>query len=141
MIRTMLILIVCVVLSAVLSSATRAAAQDGVTLSGRLLNSLSGDPIPGAIVVIEELDRTTTSAADGTFSLKAVAPSTYHLFVVAPGFSSRRTEVQVGQPRDLLIDPELHFDEGRVGVGAGAQPVRGVSADVCAGGPGADADA
>ena len=109
MIRT--VLVVCVVLSAALSSATRAAAQDGVTLSGRLLNSLSGDPIPGVVVVIEELGRTTTSAADGTFSFEAVAPSTYHLFVVAPGFSSRRTEAQAGQPRDLLIDPELHFEE------------------------------
>ena len=109
MIRT--VLVVCVVLSAALSSATRAAAQDGVTLSGRLLNSLSGDPIPGVVVVIEELGRTTTSAADGTFSFEAVAPSIYHLFVVAPGFSSRRTEVQAGQPRDLLIDPELHFEE------------------------------
>ena len=109
MIRT--VFVVCVVLSAALSSAPRAAAQDGVTLSGRLLNSLSGDPIPGVVVVIEELGRTTTSAADGTFSLEAVAPSTYHLFVVAPGFSSRRTEVQAGQPRDLLIDPELHFEE------------------------------
>ena len=109
MIRT--VLVACVVLSAALSSATRASAQDVVTLSGRLLNSLSGDPIPGVVVVIEELGRTTTSAADGTFRLGAVAPSTYHLFVVAPGFSSRRTEVQAGQPRDLLIDPELHFEE------------------------------
>ena len=60
MIRT--VLVVCVVLSAALSSAPRAAAQDGVTLSGRVLNSLSGDPIPGVVVVIEELGRTTTSA-------------------------------------------------------------------------------
>ena len=139
MIRT--VLVACVVLSAVLSSATRAAAQDGVTLSGRLLNSLSGDPIPGAVVVIEELGCTTTSAADGTFSLEAVAPSTYHLFVVAPGFSSRRTEVQTGQPRDLLIDPELHFEEV-VSVSAQARSqFEAFSADDCAGGPGADADA
>ena len=43
---TRTVLVVCAVLSAALLSATRAAAQDGVTLSGRLLNSLSGDPIP-----------------------------------------------------------------------------------------------
>ena len=55
MIRT--VFVACVVLSAVLSSATRASAQDIVTLSGRLLNSLSGDPIPGVVVVIEELGR------------------------------------------------------------------------------------
>ena len=41
-------------------------AQSGGAVSGRLLNSLSGDAIPGATVVIEELRRQTTSAADGS---------------------------------------------------------------------------
>ena len=39
------------------------AAQAGVTFSGRLLNSLSGDPIGGATVQIDELRRQTVSAA------------------------------------------------------------------------------
>ena len=38
----------CVVLAAALSYSTTADAQAGATLSGRLVNSLSGDPIPGA---------------------------------------------------------------------------------------------
>ena len=43
-------------------------AQSAASVSGRLLNSLSGDAIPGATVVIEELRRQTTSAPDGSFS-------------------------------------------------------------------------
>ena len=75
-------------------------AQSGGLVSGRLLNSLSGDAISGATVVIEELRRQTTSAADGTFSFAGVPAGTYHLIVRAQGYSSRRTEITVpARPR------------------------------------------
>jgi iron complex outermembrane receptor protein len=94
---------------------TRAQAASGVVLSGRLLNSLSGEPIPGATVQIDELRRQTTSAADGTFTFDNVPPATYHISVHSQGYSSRRTEVTVGAaagaPIDVTVDPELHFHE------------------------------
>jgi len=89
-------------------------AQAGVPLSGRLLNSLSGDPIAGAVVVIEELRRQASSGADGSFSFSNVPPGNYHLMVRADGYSSRRTEVAVAGstvPVTLQVDPELHFEE------------------------------
>jgi iron complex outermembrane receptor protein len=103
------------VLVAALAVPARVAAQAGVPLSGRLLNSLSGDPIPGATVQIDELKRETTSAADGTFTFDNVAPGTYHLSVRANGYSTRRTEIAVssagGPALDVNVDPELHFQE------------------------------
>ena len=90
------------------------AAQGGVTLSGRLLNSLSGDPIAGATVQIDELRRSVTSGTDGTFSFDNVPPGTYHLSVRSQGFSTRRTETIVAAAAvttDLTVDPELHFTE------------------------------
>jgi len=98
-------------------------AQPAAGVSGRLLNSLSGAPIPGAVVIIEELRRETTSAADGTFAFAAVPPGRYHLMVKADGYSSRRTEIAAepaAQPVTLSIDPELHFEEV-VSVGAEAR--------------------
>ena len=98
-------------------------AQSGAPVSGRLLNSLSGDAIPGATVVIEELRRQTTSAADGTFSFTNVPAGSYHLMVKADGYSSRRTEIAVtatASPVTLQVDPELHFEEV-VSVGAEAR--------------------
>jgi iron complex outermembrane receptor protein len=90
-------------------------AQGGVTLSGRLLNSLSGDPIPGATVQIDELRRQTTSAPDGAFTFADIPPGTYHLSVRSSGYSSRRTEATVpataGPSIDVMVDPELHFEE------------------------------
>jgi len=100
-------------------------AQPAHGVSGRLFNSLSGVPIPGALVVIEELRRETTSAADGTFSFAEVPAGRYHLMVKADGYSSRRTEIAVApsaQPVTLQIDPELHFEEVvSVGVEARSQ--------------------
>ena len=54
------------------------------------------------------------SAADGTFTFDNVAPGTYHLSVIAQGFSTRRTEVRVAAgsaPFELQVDFDLHFEE------------------------------
>jgi iron complex outermembrane receptor protein len=91
------------------------AAQTGVALSGRLANSLSGDPIGGATVQIDELRRQAISAPDGTFTFENVPAGLYHVSVRSSGYSSRRTEVTVGTttaaPIEIRVDPELHFEE------------------------------
>jgi iron complex outermembrane receptor protein len=107
-------LTLCAVLALVLMCHVQLIAQQGVTLSGRLLNSISGAPIAGATVQIDELRRTTTSGADGSFSFPNVLPSTYHLSIRSDGYSTRRTEVVVGNAdvrTELTVDPELHFEE------------------------------
>ena len=90
-------------------------AQSGVSVSGRLLDSVSGEPIAAVTVLLDELRRETASGADGTFTLESIPPGTYHLSVRSPGFSSRRTEVVVGTtttgPVDVMVDRELHFQE------------------------------
>ena len=105
----------CVALLASLAFSVQLAAQGSVTFSGRLLNSLSGDPVAGATVQIDELRRETTTAADGTFSFDGLAPGTYHLSVRSQGFSTRRAEIVVAATAapamDLTVDPELHFEE------------------------------
>jgi iron complex outermembrane receptor protein len=102
------------VLALVAAMSPRLAAQAGTQVSGRLINSLSGDPIPGATITIEELTREVMSGPDGTFTFDNVPPGVYHLAVHAQGYSSRRTEVVAaagGKPIDLTVDPELHFEE------------------------------
>ena len=104
----------CVVLAMVVAISPHPAAQAGTQVSGRLLNSLSGDPIAGATVVLEELKRETLTAPDGTFVFENVPPGSYHAAVRAQGYSSRRTEVIAvagGKPIDVTVDPELHFEE------------------------------
>jgi iron complex outermembrane receptor protein len=89
-------------------------AQSGVVLSGRVINTLTNEPIAGATVVLEEVKRETVSGVDGAFSFDNVVPGTYHLLVRGGGLSSRRTEVPVTAtppPLELRVDPELHFEE------------------------------
>lgn len=105
-----IVLVACV---AALPSTVQAQARTNI--SGRLVNSLSGDPIPNALVQIDELRRTTMSAANGTFTISDVAPGTYHLSVHAQGYSTRPMEVAVSTTElnlgDFAVDPELHFQE------------------------------
>ncbi|HLG60177.1 MAG TPA: TonB-dependent receptor [Vicinamibacterales bacterium] len=108
------LLFACAEIVLVLICSSHAAAQGGVSLSGRLLNSLSGAPIAGATVIIEEIRREETSGADGTFTFQNLPPGAYHLSVRAQGYSSRRTEVSVKAGTaslDVQVDPELHFEE------------------------------
>ena len=49
----------CAVLTAALLPAPAAAAQTGTSLTGRLTNSLSGDPVGDLTVAIDELRRET----------------------------------------------------------------------------------
>jgi iron complex outermembrane receptor protein len=97
-----------------LATTVPAQAQTGVPLSGRLVRSLTGDPLGGATVQIEELRRETESGEDGAFVFENVPPGSYHLFVRAQGYSTRRTEVQVAAgapPIELQVDFDLHFEE------------------------------
>ncbi|MEQ1574594.1 MAG: TonB-dependent receptor [Vicinamibacterales bacterium] len=90
-------------------------AQTGVAVTGRLVNSLSGDPIAGATVQIDELRREATSGPDGSFTFDNIPAGTYHLSVHSQGFSSRRNELTVSTTAvarmDIPVDPELHFEE------------------------------
>ena len=98
-----------------LASAAPAFAQQTAVLEGRLVNSLNGELIAGATVVIDELKREVVSGPDGTFRFENITPGTYHVWVRAQGYSSRRTEVTVpataAAPVELRVDFDLHFQE------------------------------
>ena len=101
------------VLAAWLASAPPAGGQQGVQVTGLLLNSLTGAPVEG-VITIDELSRRVTSAPDGTFTFEGVPPGDYHFSVAAAGHVNRRTEVTVSAgaaPLTLIVDPEIHYEE------------------------------
>src|SRR5688572_28636773 len=97
----------------IFASAMPALAQQPAALEGRLVNSLNGEVLAGATVVIDEVKTEAVSGPDGTFRFENLAPGTYHLWVRAQGYSSRRTEIVVPAPApvELRIDFDLHFQE------------------------------
>lgn len=97
-----------------LVGASPSLAGQGTTLSGTLIDSVTLQPIPNALVVIDELKRETRADAQARFSFDGVPPGEYHLSVRAEGYSSRRTEAVVGTTPvtiELAVDPELHYAE------------------------------
>jgi iron complex outermembrane recepter protein len=93
-----------------------AAAQQPITLSGTVTNSLSGDVVPNALVVLESpgFTRQVRTGADGKFSIPGAPSGPYHLVVRADGYLPSRTEITVQDSApvaDVGINPELHFSE------------------------------
>jgi iron complex outermembrane recepter protein len=97
----------------ILASAVPALAQQPGTLEGTLVNSLNGERLAGATVIIDELKSDVVSGPDGTFRFENLAPGIYHLWVRAQGYSSRRTEIAVpaAAPIELRVEFDLHFQE------------------------------
>lgn len=108
-----MVLLCCFFLAAL--AATPAAAQNSVSVLGRLVDSLTDQPVPAAVVLLEELGRETTSDDQGMFRFDGVPPGRYHVLVRTAGYSSRRNEIAatVGSevPVDVRVDPELHFHD------------------------------
>ena len=91
-----------------------ASAQTGTTLSGRITQTEGGQPLSGALVVIDELRLEVRAGEDGSYRFDNVPPGDYHVGIRAEGYSTRRTEVTVGTtPKELniSIDFDMHFAE------------------------------
>ena len=67
--------------------------------------SMTGEPIVGAKIIVQEDRRQTLSGQDGRFLFDRVKPGTYHLSVEAQGFSARHQEVTVAAPETIINLP------------------------------------
>jgi iron complex outermembrane receptor protein len=71
-----------------------AAAQQAAQVSG-VVQDTTGRPLPSVRVVIPELARTTTSAANGSFTFRNIRPGTYHLDATLIGYAPAHTAITV----------------------------------------------
>src|SRR5579871_508045 len=84
-------------------AAAPAVAADGVTVSGRILDTQGGLPVPNAQVELDRAGRkvaSTTTDSAGTFAIPGVAPGTYVVLIRANGYLSTRLSP------DLLVTSE-----------------------------------
>ena len=91
-----------------------AAAQSAGTVSGHVVNGNTQKPVKGAVVLIEELKRETTTDGEGRYGIDNVATGVYHVTVVAPGFTPQRTEITITSSPltvDVALPPEVHYSE------------------------------
>lgn len=96
-------------------SASGARAQIPTSLTGSVTSSLTGLPVPGALIVFEAPSSNVQARTDdtGRFSVQVPAGE-YHLSLRADGFKSSRVELTVGNEplnQELTLDPDVHFSE------------------------------
>jgi iron complex outermembrane recepter protein len=96
------------------SAAPAGQGTEAGAIRGRLVHSVTGEPIPNVPVLLEEARRTAVADASGTFEFTGLPPGTYHVLVRAAGFTTRRTEIDVNGNSvgvTVRVDPELHYTE------------------------------
>jgi TonB-dependent starch-binding outer membrane protein SusC len=119
-----------VLLLALLLFPASAWAQAG-SVTGRVLDAQTGEPLPGANVLLSELNRGGATDIDGRFTVPGVEAGTYNLVTSYVGFVTNRRNITVaaGQDLDLTVrlEPDLRGLEEVVVTGVASRTSRAVS--------------
>ena len=87
-----------------LASTAAALAAGGLEISGKVVDAASGEPVPGAIVRLDENYRWAITDEDGEFELEGVQKGTYALEVSCLGYVTYTREIKVTRDiEDIVI--------------------------------------
>ncbi|WP_209331199.1 TonB-dependent receptor [Lunatimonas salinarum] len=73
------------------------------SLSGKVLDGVSGEPLPGANVLVIGSNKGTVSGRDGRFALGDLSPESLTLRISYIGFETRRIEVSIPYADELIV--------------------------------------
>ncbi|ARA92937.1 hypothetical protein AWN76_007010 [Rhodothermaceae bacterium RA] len=90
------------------SAALPATAQDGATLTGRVLDAATGAPLPGANVFLAHTLRGTSTDSAGVYRIAGVAPGAYELVVSIVGYHDQALPLDV-RPADRLLTQDVRL--------------------------------
>lgn len=85
--------------------AFNATAQNTFSVSGRVKNT-DGEALPGAAILLHELNKGISSDVTGNFSFKGIKPGKYHLHIEYIGYESGNVDFEIVS-QDLMLDVEL----------------------------------
>lgn len=86
---------------------TTARAQDGGTITGRVIDATTSAPIPSAQVQIVGTTRGGTTADDGRFRIVNVRPGVYQVRVLRIGYQASTQTVTLGSTQAISLDYSL----------------------------------
>jgi TonB-linked SusC/RagA family outer membrane protein len=102
------LLVLCATIGGMLLSATAVArAQDGATISGRVLDATTNAPIPSAQIQIVGTARGGTTAEDGRFRIASVRPGVYQVRVLRIGYQASTQSVTAGNGQSIDLSYSL----------------------------------
>lgn len=87
-----------------------AAQTTQASIVGMVRDGESGEPLPGAVVALTDLDRATISGADGRYALDTVPPGPQHVTVRRIGYTPRTLHALVPPYGELEIDIALRAE-------------------------------
>jgi TonB-dependent receptor len=79
-------------------------------IRGKITDKATGEPLPGANIVIEGTAMGAATDLDGEYHISKVPPGTYTLVVTYIGYKSAESEVNVQFGRTTTADLELVYD-------------------------------
>lgn len=100
-------------------AATAATIPDGAVLAGTILDAGTSEPLPGAVVILTELERAAFTGLDGRYSLSSVPPGPHHITIRLIGYAPRTLHALA--PRNGVLE---------INVSLKSQPLRIRSLDV-----------
>jgi TonB-dependent receptor len=98
-----------VALASLLWSGGPASAQEGAIVTGRVLDAVNLEPLPGAKVTLSGTPFTTATERDGYYRFAGVRPGTYTLVVSYLGYGERKKEVTLAEGATLTENFELNI--------------------------------
>lgn len=113
-----------------------ALAQDTGTVTGTVTDSESGDPLPGASVLIVELQQGGGAGSDGTYTIEDVTPGQYTIRASFIGYQEQQQDIQIdveaGQTvtQNFSLTPDFTDLEEVVVIGYGERSRRDVTGSV-----------
>ena len=110
-----------------------------ITVTGNVLDELTAEPVAGAVVLVEALNLTLVTDANGQFLLDRVPRDVYDLNVVHDDYQRLEGNLKVDQPGEFFLamtasaDPNEGLATGVAGVVTDqvtGEPIQGVVANV-----------
>ena len=83
------------------------------SITGKVLNSETGESLPGANIVLEKSFLAAVSGSDGSFTMQNIKPGEFVLKVSYVGFETAQKPVTVAQNLDVVIrlEPKSYLSE------------------------------
>ncbi len=79
--------------------------SQGQTITGKVSEDATKNPVPGATISVKGLKKTVTAGADGSFTIQA-PEGKVTLVITSIGFATKEIVAQAGTPLDILLSTD-----------------------------------